>query len=100
MNELFDLMMTDYKKFIKSSEKFIETQKTKQKIKLENAIVKIDELKKQLEDAICILEMYAEESYYDIIVVDRSTGEQGVASSDGRIITFEAQEFLNRYKRG
>lgn len=93
-------MDEDYKNFIKSSQKFLETQKTKQKIKLENAILKIDELKKQLEDAICILEMYADESYYDIIIVDRSTGEQEVAASDGRKITFEAQEFLDRYKRG
>lgn len=60
MNELFDLMMNDYKKFIKSSEKFIETQKTKQKIKLENAVSKIKIMKEQLEEAKKTLKFYAE----------------------------------------
>ena len=58
MNDLFLKMDEDYKNFIKSSQKFLETQKTKQKIKLENAILKVDELKKQLEDEICILEEF------------------------------------------
>lgn len=60
MKELFNLMIKDYKKFIKSSEKFIEKQKTKQKIKLENAVSKIQIMKEQLEEAKKTLKYYAE----------------------------------------
>lgn len=60
MNELFEMMNEDYKKFVKSSEKFLETQKQKKLIKLENAVSKIQIMKEQIEEAKKVLKYYAE----------------------------------------